>query len=516
MQHDILSQIIEKRRKDLEEYGPCFGYSVPDKRTRPVIKFMRTEGVILEIKRASPSKGEIAPDIDERITAEKYIEAGAKAISVLTEKNYFHGSLDDLVNVADTAGTKTAVLRKDFLLESEEADVSYRCGADAVLLIARILDGVKLASIAERVFSLGMAVLLEIRGYDDCKKAYEIMKLADRLSCSDSLVLGINARDLSTFRIDPMMPARIRSKMEAYCVACGNMIPMPPFIAESGISNEAEACTAGGMKFRGILVGEAAARNPEEAEKLVSAFMRGGRDKQSVRCAEFWIKTACRIERRNSDGTAYAPLVKICGITRADDAYAAAEDGADMLGFIFSNKSRRCVRPDTAEIIIGQVREKYDKEQCPVFIGVITDPLSPEGKEASELVHRGVLDGIQYHGCMADDAMPGYSAVRMNGADSLLTVRDMLQNGSVRVLADAYQKDIPGGTGISLSEDITAEISSKEPAWLAGGITPANAAEIIRKYHPELIDISSGIETSPGIKDKIQMKKLFSVINNNC
>lgn len=516
MQHDILSQIVEQRRKDLEDYGPCFGCHIPDKRTRPVIHFMEKAGVILEIKRASPSKGLIAPGLDERETAEKYIKAGAAAISVLTEKNYFHGSLEDLVNTAETAGTETAVLRKDFLLEPEEADISYRCGADAVLLIARIHDSVKLSSIAERVFSLGIAVLLEIRSYDDCKKAYEIMKLAGRLSCSDSLVLGINARDLSTFRIDPLMPARIRYEMEEYCLTRGNIIPMPPFIAESGISNEAEARTAGGMKFRGILVGEAAARNPEEAEKLVNAFVRAGKDKQSMLCAEFWIKTACRIERKNSDGNAYAPLVKICGITRSEDACAAAEEGADMLGFIFSDGSKRCVQSDTAEVIIDRIREIYDKEQCPLFIGVITNPLSFEGKEAIELVHKGVLDGIQYHGCTADEALPGYSAVRMNDSEEVNIVRDMLQNGRVRVLADAYKKGVPGGTGISVSEDITMKISSMEPVWLAGGITPVNVAEIIKKFHPELIDISSGIEELPGIKNQVQMKKLFSVINNNC
>ena len=146
--NDILTEIIEKRRADIEKLGPDFGTALPQKRSRPVHPFLKDRGVILEVKRASPSKGDISPDLDSYQTALSYSKSGARAISCLTEQNYFKGSLSDLMNVclavddfeSETHSPAPAVLRKDFLLSPDEIEISYRAGADAVLLIARILD----------------------------------------------------------------------------------------------------------------------------------------------------------------------------------------------------------------------------------------------------------------------------------------------------------------------------------------------------------------------------------------
>jgi len=125
VQHDILAEIIAHRKVDLEKGGVTFGCTVPVERHRPVVPFLPQPGTILEIKRASPSKGMIVPDLDAVKTAQLYLQAGTTAISVLTEQNYFCGSLNDLVAVSDAAGTKAAVLRKDFLLDPDETSSSF-------------------------------------------------------------------------------------------------------------------------------------------------------------------------------------------------------------------------------------------------------------------------------------------------------------------------------------------------------------------------------------------------------
>src|SRR5574344_1062501 len=166
--HDILTKIISQRKADIAQFGLTFGAAIPEKRTRPVTPFLAEKGAILEIKRASPSKGDIALSLEAAQTALEYVKSGAAAISVLTEKNFFKGSLYDLMNASNAVGI--AVLRKDFLLSPGEVDISYRAGADAVLLIARILDSETLRAMAQRCESLGITAFVEVRLEEDIQK----------------------------------------------------------------------------------------------------------------------------------------------------------------------------------------------------------------------------------------------------------------------------------------------------------------------------------------------------------
>ena len=135
MSEDILTKIVRMRREDIERLGLNFGIEIPEARRRGHIEFLGTPGAILEVKRASPSKGDIAPNLDPVGLAATYANAHAQAVSVLTEGNFFKGSLRDLIAVADSMEERTkqglhacAVLRKDFLLFEEEIDIAYRCG----------------------------------------------------------------------------------------------------------------------------------------------------------------------------------------------------------------------------------------------------------------------------------------------------------------------------------------------------------------------------------------------------
>ena len=554
MSEDILKKIVDKRRADIERLGLTFGFDIPEKRTVGRCEFLGCPGPILEVKRASPSKGDIAPDLVPADLACTYAAAGAQAISVLTETNYFKGTLADLITVAkavdngDTTheklGTKKcAVLRKDFLLFEDEIDIAYRCGADAVLLIARILDDEQLIKMAKRAQSFEMQAFVEVREPDDLRKLNLVLETLDKEAAGDAaksaertIVAGVNSRDLATFHIDPMVPAAIRNKLPAKAVF------------ESGVHTPADAAFAHSLGFKGILVGEAVAKNPPLARELVRAFGEA----EDNRRGNFWKTFA---ERRDAKRATYAaamadagmesavaeaaarkiPMVKICGITREEDGFAAAEMGADILGFVFSN-TKRLTNETFVRNFTQLLRSEYEVEGklCPLFVGVITETTTEEGKTAIKLASEGVLDAVQFHGFAAPafnaapsfdkgdsgsvpgmtNSLPCYNALRIGSAEDFAAFEAIRKAGEPRVLLDAKVEGIPGGSGQRIPEELLREKAGETPFWLAGGITPENVSNIIAKFSPELVDVSSGVEDAPGIKNAEKMMQLFEAVNS--
>ena len=502
-----MQKIVRKRREDIERLGLNFGIEIPSSRRRGHVEFLGTPGAILEVKRASPSKGDIAPDLDPVGLATTYAEAHAQAISVLTEMNYFKGSLRDLIAVADAMEERAkqglhacAVLRKDFLLFEDEIDIAYRCGADAVLLIARILDDEQLVKMAKRAQSFDMQAFVEVRETDDLRK---LKLVTDALgdAAAKTIVAGVNSRDLATFHTDPLIPASVRNKLPAKAVF------------ESGIHSGADAAYARSLGFTGILVGEAVAKNPPLAKEVVSSFEGGCGNAQG----KFWKEYAERRDAlRRAQGPSKVsmvaksvPMVKICGITREEDGMLAAELGADMLGFVFSKTKRL-----TTEEFVRSFATKL-RVPRPLLVGVITETDSAEGQTAIKLAREGVLDAVQFHGVEPGAefaALPHYCAVRVGEASDFDKVEALRKNGEPRILLDAKVEGIPGGTGKQIPESLLREKAGDIPLWLAGGINPENVAEIVAKFQPELIDVSSGVEEAPGIKDHKKMRELFAKI----
>ena len=513
---DILTQIVERRKADIERLGVGMGFDIPAERKRALHPFVQQKGVILEVKRASPSKGDIAPGLDAVKTALAYQKAGAAATSVLTESNWFKGSLDDLKNVADAVDI--AVLRKDFLVYPDEIDVAYKCGADAVLLIARILEKEVLARMLERVSSFGMTAFVELRLADDLQKLVEAKALAG--ANVPTIVCGVNARDLKDFSIDLLTPLGFLEEIKAAMGQNCNVV------FESGIRTAQAASFAGSLGFAGLLLGEAAARDTSKAASFVKAFVSGTETSNALA----WKKIANGRKPKNGAAATGAqknrPLVKICGLTNKEDAMAAANLGADLLGFVFCEASQR----NASESVVREVRaalqnrpaSEASRKSAPFLVGVIIDTTSGQAKAALSLARQGVLDFVQLHGERAAQEffadkenlfIPHYCAANLCGADGVDKIQGLLNLGEPRVLIDAKVGGKVGGTGTQVAEDLVFEAKKKSPLWLAGGLGADNVRDVIEKYSPELIDASSLLEAAPGKKDHEKLKAFFEQVD---
>jgi len=472
---DIKTDIVNRRLERIAVEGYSMGHAVPEARQVPLVPFDRAPFVICEVKRKSPSKGVIAGGLDAVAQARLYVEAGVKTISVLTEEDHFGGSLDDLMAVK-AAFPDTAILRKDFLVRREDLDVAYRAGADAVLLIASILEPAELADLKAYAEGLGLAVFLEVHDEADCLKAAPLKPA----------YTGINCRDLGDFSIDRAIPLRTK-----------RYVTWPTrLVFESGIFRPEEASWAGAAGFQGVLVGEGAVRDPSLAGRLARGF-RPDVPQHPDPHPSFWAKLYDRQTHR--------PFVKVCGLAHYDDLALADELGADLVGFILAASKRRVdptfVRhaPKTRALKVGVVQLAHGE---------------PVPEEIAALVDEGFLDALQFHG--AEDpvlvdawADRGYKAIGLAGPASW----QLWASGvAPRMLADAGS----GGTGKPVpDEELTAFMATPyggKRLWLAGGLTAETVVDKILRWSPELIDASSGLEESPGHKDPVKLRHFFKEI----
>lgn len=206
----------------------------------------RPFSVIAEVKRSSPSKGDLAPITDPKALADKYAAGGAQVISVLTERRRFGGTLADLAAVRDAV--EIPILRKDFMVDEYQVFEARAFGADMILLIVAALVDSQMQDLNELAKELGLSVLVEVHDEDELERAFEL---------SPQLV-GVNARNLKTLDVD--------------LATCERLLPLIPkdlvAIAESGISSLSEVerlVTAGA---RGVLVGETLVKSGNPTETI--------------------------------------------------------------------------------------------------------------------------------------------------------------------------------------------------------------------------------------------------------
>lgn len=210
--------------------------------------------VIAEVKRASPSKGNINPDIDAAAQAAAYVAGGAAAISVLTEPTRFGGSLDDLAAVSSRVSVPA--IRKDFLVHPVQLWEARIRGAAAVLLIVRALSPDELVMLIDAANECGLATLVEIRNEAELERALAV----------DAAVIGVNNRDLETLIIDPATAPRVIPMIPTSCVA----------VAESGIREPADVSPSAQAGADAILVGSviSAASDPTSSVRALSNIAR--------------------------------------------------------------------------------------------------------------------------------------------------------------------------------------------------------------------------------------------------
>jgi indole-3-glycerol phosphate synthase len=209
-----------------------------------------TLAVISEIKRRSPSKGDLAPDLDAPLTAKEYERGGASAISVLTDHAFFGGTVEDLQSVS--AGVQLPVLRKDFTIDPVQVYETRAIGADAILLILSALpDDAVVRDLQDLAWSLGLAVLVE--AHDEAE--------VERGLALEAKILGVNARNLSTFDEHLDLVVDLSKHIPSEVIA----------VAESAIRSTEDAHRMAGAGFDAVLVGEALVRAPDAAA-LVAAL----------------------------------------------------------------------------------------------------------------------------------------------------------------------------------------------------------------------------------------------------
>lgn len=251
---DILEELSAMRLADAEELEKAEPYGALEARAKCMAAPLDFAGafagdglrVIAEIKRASPSEGMIREDFDPVAIALAYEAAGAAAISVLCEPHRFLGSDAHLEKVR--AATGLPILYKDFITSPYQIARARACGADAVLLIAAVLDDRRLADLMAVAKSFGMAALVETHTEEEAKRA----------AGSGARVVGVNCRDLRTFRTDPSLTAELVAKLPAGTVR----------IAESGMKTRADLLKCREAGADGFLVGTALMRAENPGAKL--------------------------------------------------------------------------------------------------------------------------------------------------------------------------------------------------------------------------------------------------------
>ena len=426
---------------------------------------------ICEVKKASPSKGIIAEHFPYLDIAKEYEVAGAAAISVLTEPDFFKGDKKYLQEIASTV--KIPVLRKDFIIDEYQIYQAKVWGASAILLICACLDVPTLTKFRELADSLGLSSLVEAHDEHEVQMA---------IDCG-ARIIGVNNRNLKDFTVDVQNSVRLRNLVQDDVI----------FVSESGLETPEDIQVLRDNNIGVALMGETFMRSPNKVEKL--AYLYGS--------------------------TYYTPKVKMCGISKVETIPAVVEAKPDYMGLVFA-PSKRQVTVDQAKTLVEELHKQYTKrynngaeqsnndeiKTVGVFVNETLDNLVSIATEAN-------LDVVQLHGD-EDEAFIQSLKERTNvevwKAVQIRSAADAeawIDSSADMLLFDAYHKDERGGTGEVFDWSCLDEF--ERPFMLAGGIDSTNVARAIRTVRPYGIDISSGIETD-GVKDDEKIKAFANIV----
>ena len=428
---------------------------------------------ICEVKKASPSKGIIAEHFPYLDIAKEYEVAGAAAISVLTEPDFFKGDKKYLQEIASTV--KIPVLRKDFIIDEYQIYQAKVWGASAILLICACLDVPTLTKFRELADSLGLSSLVEAHDENEVQMA---------IDCG-ARIIGVNNRNLKDFTVDVQNSVRLRNLVQDDVI----------FVSESGLETPEDIQVLRDNNIGVALMGETFMRSPNKVEKL--AYLYGS--------------------------TYYTPKVKMCGISKVETIPAVVEAKPDYMGLVFA-PSKRQVTVNQAKTLVEELHRGYaqkygsdtehDKNDTiktvGVFVNETVDNLVTIANEAN-------LDAVQLHGDEDETFIQSlkertnvevWKAVQIRSAAD---VEKWIDSSADMLLFDAYHKDERGGTGEVF--DWSSLDAFERPFMLAGGIDSTNVARAIRTVRPYGIDISSGIETN-GMKDDKKITAFTKIVKS--
>jgi indole-3-glycerol phosphate synthase/phosphoribosylanthranilate isomerase len=367
---------------------------------------------IAEVKRRSPSAGDLRPDADPAALAAAYERAGAAAASILVDER-FGGTWDDLR--AARAAAALPLLAKGFFSTEADLRTAREAGADAALLLLRDLDDETARQLLGAAAMLGLETLVEAHDAAELERAVRL----------DAPVIGINARDLSTFAIDRAAQLALIARAPRDRVA----------VAESGIETRAQGAAAELAGADAILVGSTLMRAADPGAKLAEILSR--------------------------------PLVKVCGLTREEDVAAAAEAGADMLGFVLAEGSPR------------RAREALVSDTASDTLLTVAVVVGAAGEDVS-------ADLVQLYPA-EEGKVRGRDAVLLRDGEEVARVVDL-----------PWQEQDP--THLERARGTDGRV------MLAGGLGPENVRAAIEAVDPWAVDASSSLEAEVGIKDHARVR----------
>ena len=472
-------RVAQEKQVEFPESVKAVALALPSDTGFPFEAALRQQdfNFICEVKKASPSKGIIAEHFPYLDIAKEYEVAGAAAISVLTEPDFFKGDKKYLQEIASTV--KIPVLRKDFIIDEYQIYQAKVWGASAILLICACLDVPTLTKFRELADSLGLSSLVE---------AHDEAEVQMAIDCG-ARIIGVNNRNLKDFTVDVQNSVRLRNLVEDDVI----------FVSESGLETPEDIQVLRDNNIGVALMGETFMRSPNKVEKL--AYLYGS--------------------------TYYTPKIKMCGISKIETIPAVIEANPDYMGLVFA-PSKRQVTVDQAKTLVEELHKQYanrynrDAEQYSnqtlihqefiktvgIFVNETLDNLVTIATEVN-------LDAVQLHGDEDEafiQSLKGRTNVEVWKAVQIRSAADAeawIDSSADMLLFDAYHKDERGGTGEVFDWSCLDEF--ERPFMLAGGIDSTNVARAIRTVRPYGIDISSGIETE-GVKDDEKIKAFTNIV----
>ncbi|MBI2085735.1 hypothetical protein HYT74_00170 [Candidatus Daviesbacteria bacterium] len=430
-----LEEIINKTKADL------ICRTTSTRSFRQAIENPKRESlaIIAEIKLSSPAQPFLGKETEIVNRVQNYQDAGVDAVSVITEKHFFGGDPSFVSKIKNAVSLP--VLQKDFIIEPYQLYEAKIAGADAILLIAKILSTKDLILFVNTAQKLGLEPIVEINNESELKKA----------TATNTKIIAVNARNLDTFVINIDHACNLIRKTPEKFIKLGF----------SGISSREDIQKYKKAGTNGILIGTSLMKT-KDIKKYLSSLL-------SVQ-------------------------VKICGIRTLAAAKTAINAGAEFLGFNFIPTSPRYISPKKAKEIIQYIKGKTK------IVGIFqNNGISQVNKTAKNLE----LDFVQLHGNENNEYI---NKIKFPVIKSIKINSKIAKMNSVYMLLDRNKQ----GEGETPDLKKAENLAAKFPIFYAGGLTPDNVAEIVRKIQPFAVDVAGGIETD-GVQD---IKKIKQFIKN--